>query len=183
MRRRGPVVVAVAFGLAALIFIFFLVLPKMSAVSKARQDLVEEQTKEQALQLQLARLQEAKQEAPQTQQALSQLKVEIPPTADIPGLIRIVADVADETGMNVSTLSPGVATVDGSADFATIPVALTVDGSYFALQEFLIKLESLPRAMKVISTQISPGSPPYELSISLDVEVYTTDVNIAPPVA
>jgi len=183
VRRRGPVVVAVAFGVAALIAIFFFVLPKMSAVSKARQDVVKEQTKEQALQLQLAQLQQAKQEAPQTQQALDQLKVEIPPTADIPGLIRIIADAADETGMNLATLSPGAPIADGSGKFAIIPVSLSVDGSYFSLQEFLVKLESLPRAMKVIHTQISPGTPPYELAISLDVEVYTTDINIAPPVA
>jgi hypothetical protein len=37
--------------------------------------------------------------------------------------------------------------------------------------------------MKVIHTQISPGTAPYELAVSLDVEVYTTDINIAPPAA
>jgi len=183
MRRRGPVVVAVGFGVVAFIAIFFLVLPKMSAVSKAKKDLVAEQTKEQSLQLRLSQLQAAKQEAPQTQQALDELKVQIPPTADIPGLIRVVADAADETGMNVSTLSPGAPTVDGSGKFSIIPVSLTVDGSYFSLQEFLVKLETLPRAMKVMQTQISPGTPPYELGISLDVEVYTTDVNVTAPAA
>ncbi|MFL5737524.1 MAG: type 4a pilus biogenesis protein PilO [Actinomycetota bacterium] len=183
MRRRGPVVVAVAFGVAVLIAIFFFVLPKMHAVDKARNGLESEQTKEQALQLRLAQLEQAKQEAPQTQQALAALKEKIPPTADIPGLIRIVADAADETGMNVSTLSPAAATADGSGKFAIIPVSLTVDGDYFSVQEFLLKLESLQRAMKVTGMQISTGAPPFELSVSLNVEVYTTDVNVAPPAA
>jgi Tfp pilus assembly protein PilO len=183
VKRRGPVVVAVAFGISALIAIFFFVLPKMHAVDKAGQALASEQSKEQALQLRLAQLEQAKQEAPQTQQALAGLKEKIPPTPDIPGLIRIVADVADETGMNVSTLSPGAATADGSGKFAIIPVSLTVEGDYFSVQEFLLKLESLPRAMKVTSMQISTGSPPFELSVSLDVEVYTTDINVAPPAA
>jgi Tfp pilus assembly protein PilO len=183
IRRRGPVVVAVAFGLAALIAIFFFVLPKMSAVDKARKDLASEQTKEQSLRLRLAQLQQAKQEAPQTQQALQELKTKIPPAADIPGLIRIIADTADTTGMNVSTLSPGAATVDGSGKFAIVPISLTVDGDYFSLQEFLLQLEQLPRAMKVLHVQMAPGTPPFELAVSLDVEVYTTDISIAPPAA
>jgi len=181
VNRRGPVVVAVAFAVAALIAIFFFVLPKKSAVSKARAELAATQSKEQSLQLQLARLEEAKQEAPQTQQALNGLKVKIPPSADIPGLIRIIADVADETAMNLAQLSPGAATVDGSGKFAVIPLALNVEGDYFSLQQFLIKLESLPRAMKVTSMQISTGTPPFELSVALNVEVYTTDTDVSAP--
>lgn len=183
MIRRGPVVVAVAFAVVALIAIFFLVLPKKSAVTKARQQLAQEQDKEQSLQLRLAQLEQAKQEAPQTQQALDDLKVKIPPSADIPGLIRIVADVADETGMNLASLSPGAATVDGSGKFAIIPLSMNVDGDYFSIQQFLLRLESLPRAMKVTSMQISSGSPPFELSVALSVEVYTTDTNTAAPAA
>ena len=51
------------------------------------------------------------------------------------------------------------------------------------MQEFLLKLESLPRAMKVTGMQISTGSPPFELSVSLNVEVYTTDTDVSAPAA
>jgi type IV pilus assembly protein PilO len=183
VNRRGPAVVAAAFAIAALIAIFFVVLPKKSAVSEAKKQLEQAQGEEQSLQLRLAQLQEAKQEAPQTQQALDELKVKIPPSADIPGLIRIMADTADEAGVTLATLSPGAATVDGSGKFATIPVSINVDADYFSLQQFLLKLESLPRAMKVTSLQISSGTAPFELSATLNAEVYTTDTDIAAPAA
>ena len=60
---------------------------------------------------------------------------------------------------------------------------MNVDGDYFSIQQFLLRLESLPRAMKVTSMQISSGSPPFELSVALSVEVYTTDTNTAAPAA
>ena len=80
--------------------------------------------------------------------------------------------------MNISALTPGAATVDGSGKFAIVPVSLSVQGTFFSLEDFLFKLETLPRAMKVTSMGISTGAPPFELNVSLSLEIYTTDTGI-----
>jgi Tfp pilus assembly protein PilO len=179
VKRRGPIVVAAIFTAVAILAVLFFVLPKMSAVGKAHDELMEAEAHEQELQLQLAQLKEAQQQAPEVEQRLAQLKEKIPPSEDMPGVIRQIADAAATASVNLATLTRGTPAADGSGSFAIVPISVSVAGSFFALDEFLLRLESLPRAMKILSTQVTKGSPPFELSVALSVEVYTTDVSSA----
>ncbi len=50
------------------------------------------------------------------------------------------------------------------------------------MEEFLYRLETLPRAAKVITFSLSPGGQAdrSELSMALTVELYTTDASAGP---
>ena len=63
---------------------------------------------------------------------------------------------------------------------SVLPASISVDGSYFALDEYLFRLESLPRISKVVSITLAPGQDSSQLTLTLNVNFYTTDVSSGP---
>ncbi len=188
MSRRAPLIVAIAAAVAAIVVVVFLVLPKMKQVSKAKDSLTQAQQQQQALTAQLQSLKDAQQNAPELQKQLAKLATQVPPTADLPGMIRLLSDAADRSGIDFFSIAPSNAVADASGEFSIIPTAVTVNGEFFSLDEFLFRLESLPRAAKVINFGVAQGpdfvsggaSNPLELTITMTVEFYTTDSSAGP---
>lgn len=189
MRSRPVLIAAAVSGALAVLMIVLLVLPKMGEVSKAREDLQAAQDEEITLQGQLRSLQDAQAQAEQTQREIEALEAKVPPTADLPGLFRLLQAAADRAGVDFFQFSPGSPTADPSGTFSTIPGQIVVTGNYFMLQEFLYRLESLPRAAKVTSVSIAPGGggeteattlESNRLQMQLAVEFYTTDASAGP---
>ncbi|HWO69715.1 MAG TPA: type 4a pilus biogenesis protein PilO [Actinomycetota bacterium] len=184
MNRRGPIVAGAAVAVLALLAVLLLLLPKMREVGEAREQLAAAQDQEQSLQNQLRALQEAREEAPRVRDAIRRLDTQVPPTADLPGMIRLLAGAADRAAVDFFSVAPGTPTA-AEAGFSVVPAQIQVTGGYFSLDEFLYRLETLPRAVKVTSLQISPGggegqAAPAGLSMQLSVEFYTTDVSAGP---
>jgi type IV pilus assembly protein PilO len=189
VNRRAPILVGVGAVLVVALAVFLLVLPKSADINKASQDLATAQQQEQSLRVQLAALQEAQQEAPQTKREIQKVENQVPPTADLPGLIRLLREAADRSAVDLFQFSPGVPALATLGTFSTIPTSVTVTGTYFSLDEFLYRLESLPRAAKVTTVQVSPsgaetttssGTTATQLSLQLTVEFYTSDLSAGP---
>jgi Tfp pilus assembly protein PilO len=189
LNRRAPIIVAFGFAVLAALLFFFLVLPKSSEISKAQDDLATAQQQESALRAQLAALQEAQQGAPELNREIQRVENQVPPTADLPALIRLLRQAADRAAVDLFQFSPNPPVVDPSGQFSTISTAVNVTGSYFALEEFLFRLESLPRAAKVVNVSLSPGGDSQSgtsgtsstrLSLQLTVEFYTSDLSAGP---
>ncbi len=183
MNRRGPIVAGVAVAVLAALAVLLLLLPKVRQVGEAREELAAAQEQEQSLQNQLRALQEAREEAPRVRDAIRRLETQVPPTADLPGMIRLLAGAADRAAVDFFSVAPGTPTA-AEAGFSVVPAQIQVTGGYFSLDEFLYRLETLPRAAKVTSLQISPGGgeegAPGQLSMQLSVEFYTTDTSAGP---
>jgi Tfp pilus assembly protein PilO len=186
MSRRGPIIAGAIIAVVAVLVVFFLVLPKMDEVTKTQEDVAAAEAQETALRAQLASLREAQANAPQVKAQIAELSNEVPPTPDLPALIRLLTAAADASPVDFFTVAPGNPLLDPSGAFSTIPTAISVTGGYFSLQQFLYKLESLPRAAKVTSVSITPGgtapsgSTVNSLSMQLSVEFYTTDTSAGP---
>jgi Tfp pilus assembly protein PilO len=184
--RRGPIIAGAIIAVVAVLAVFFLVLPKMNEVTKTREDLAAAEAQETALRAQLASLKEAQANAPQVKAEIAELSNEVPPTADLPALIRLLSAAADGAGVDFFTVAPGTPQLDPTGAISIIPTAISVTGGYFALDPFLFRMESLPRAAKLTSVSISPagtappGSTVNALSMQLSVEFYTTDTSAGP---
>jgi Tfp pilus assembly protein PilO len=188
-RRRAPLFVGIAAGVVVLIAVVALLLPKISAVHKRQDELTTAQQQEQTLRAQLAQLEQARKQARQIKGQLEQLQSKIPPTADLPSLIRLIQGAATTAAVNFVSISPSQpsAPVEGTG-VSTIPVSIQIGGSFFSVEEFLFRLEHLPRAVKI--TQISvaaggggavPGSTVIqELTLAITGEVFTTDASAGP---
>ncbi len=192
MMRARPVLIAAGGSAAlALLMVFFLVLPKMREVSSAREELQAAQDEEITLRTQLRSLQDAQAQAERTEREIRALEAKVPPTADLPGLFRLLQSASDRAGVDFFQFSPGTPAADPSGSFSTIPGQIVVTGDYFMLQEFLYRLETLPRAAKVTSVSIAPGGggegetggvtlAGEQLQMQLAVEFYTTDASAGP---
>ncbi len=188
MRRRGPLLVGIASGVVAVLVLVLLVLPKMGEVGKARDDLVEAQEQQSALEAQLGSLQEAKEQAPEVEEELKALQTLMPPTVELPALIRLIAQAADRSAVDFFSIAPGPPAADGSGAFSIVPTQITVNGEFFALEEFMYSLETLPRAAKVMSFAVTQGpdftdggsDEVFELTVVMAAEFYTTDASAGP---
>ena len=188
--RRAPIIAGAVFLVIALLGVFFLIMPKMGQVNDKRDELTAAEQQQTQLRAQLQSLKEAQAEAPQTKKRIARIDDQVPPTTDLPSMIRLLSQAADRAAVDFFTVSPGTPTVDTSGRFSVITTSINVTGTYFSLQEFLFRLETLPRAAKVTNVSISPAggtqtgtttaSPSESLSMQLTVNLYTSDTSAGP---
>jgi len=155
---RAPIVAGAGAVALAAILMFFLVLPKMGQVSSAQQDLDAAEAQQLTLESQLAALQQAEAAAPEAKATIQRVEQQIPPTVDEPGLLLLIRNAATRSGIAFSNLTPGTPTLDATSGLSTIPLAITATGSYFQIAEFLYSIETLPRAAKVLTVTLAPGT-------------------------
>ena len=184
MNRRAPIIAAAIAVLVALFLIFLLVLPKMREVGQTEDELQAAQDQEIALAAELRALQQAQEEAPETEQEIAAIDDAIPPTADLPALFRLLDSAASRANVDFFSFTPGTPVVDPTAQYSTISSQVTVSGGYFAIDEFLFLLETLPRAAKTMTIAVT-GTEATEtttssLQLQMTVEFFTTDTSAGP---
>jgi len=188
VNRRAPIIAGVIAVAVALFAVFLLVRPKMSEVSTTEDDLQAAEDQEVTLAAQLNALQDAQAAAPETEQEIAAIDAEIPPTADLPSLFRLLQGAADRSVVDFFSFTPGTPAPNTAGTFSTIASQVTVSGGYFAIDEFLFLLETLPRAAKVTTLAVTPSGASTggttistsNLQLQLTVEFYTTDTSAGP---
>jgi Tfp pilus assembly protein PilO len=185
VNRRAPIIAAAIAVMVALLLIFLLVLPKMREVGETEEQLQAAQDQEIALAAELRALQQAQEEAPETEQEIAAIDDAIPPTADLPALFRLLDSAASRAAVDFFSFTPGTPVVDPTSQYSTISSQVTVSGGYFAIDEFLFLLETLPRAAKVTTiavtgTESTEETTTSSLQLQMTVEFFTTDTSAGP---
>jgi len=184
--QRTPIIAGVAVALIAILAFMFLVRPKMSQVSEAQVELEAAQDEEIVLEAQLRTLQDAQAAAPETEREIALIEDQVPPTADLPALIRLLQSAADRAAVDFFSFTPATPVADATGQFSTISSSITVTGGYFSIDEFLFLIETLPRAAKGVSISVAPGGgvaavgTSQTLTLLATVEFYTTDISAGP---
>jgi Tfp pilus assembly protein PilO len=181
--RRGPIIAGVAVAVAFLLVMFFLVLPKMGQVKDANKTLQDAQTQQSTLDSQLAALKQAETDAPKNRETIRKVDQAIPPTADQQGFILLMQNAAVLASVDIFTLTPSAPVFDPLTGLSTIPNGVSATGSYFSITEFLFNIETLPRAAKVTSLNItaSPSeTEPNLLTLTASIDIYTSDSSAGP---
>ena len=185
---RAPIVAGAGAVVLAALLMFFLVLPKMGQVSTANEDLAAAQAQQRTLESQLAALEQAEAAAPEAKATIQRVEQQIPPTVDEAGLLLLIRNAALRSGIVFSQLTPGTPTLDATSGLSTIPLAVTASGSYFQIAEFLYSIETLPRAAKVLTIALAPGTGAEGttttvtnlLQLQASVVLYTSDQSAGP---
>lgn len=181
MNRRVPLIAIVVFVILAIFMVVFLVLPKMGDVGEAEDRLTQAESQEITLQAELGRLQESAEGAARLRAELARARRAVPPVADLPGLINELQTTADVAGVDFFSIAPGAPLVAGGASATEIPAQIQVIGGFFAVDEFLFRLETMPRASKVATITVAEGQAGLpEIDVTLDVRFYTTDLEAGP---
>lgn len=156
MTRRQPLVAALV-GLGVIVvMIAALILPKAAAVRSKQADVEKARQQEQALGVQLEQLKQDAKDAGEAHRQLETLDTELPSVADLPGIIRSLNSTALGAGVDFMSIAPSAPQPATAGSVSTIPVQITVNGDYFALDQFLYRLETLPRIVNVGSLTVSP---------------------------
>ena len=179
MNKKPALIAALVGAVLSVVLVVALITPKAGQVRAKQKEIVTAQQDQASLQAQLEQLQAAAKDAPKDRKRLSVLKAQVPPTADLPGLIRLLNTTADRSGVDFQTVSPGQPSASGT--YSVIPVQVTVVGGFFAVDQYLYLLETLPRVSKVVSISLAPGpSGAPQLSMNIMADFFTTDTSAGP---
>lgn len=185
---RAPIIAGAGVVALAAILVFFLVLPKMGQVSTAEAELAAAQAQQRTLESQLAALEQAEATAPEAKAVIERVERQIPPTVDEPGLLLLIRNAAAGSAVAFSNLTPGTPTLNATTGLSEIPLAVTATGTYFQIAEFLYSIETLPRAAKVLTISLAPGTAGDDttttvtnlLQLQASVVLYTSDQSAGP---
>jgi len=179
VNRKPALIAALVGAVVSVALVVGLITPKAGQVRAKQKDITAAQQKQSSLQAELEQLQAAAQEAPKDRKTLAVLKAQIPPTADLPGLIRLLNTSANKSGVDFQTISPQQPQAVGG--YSVIPVQVTVVGGFFAVDQYLYLLETLPRVSKVTAVNLGPGPNGLpQLTMNLTANFYTTDTSAGP---
>jgi Tfp pilus assembly protein PilO len=182
--KRAPIIAGIVMAAVAILAFLFVVNPKRAAVSEANTKLDDLKGQQLSLTSRLGSLQDAQAAAPANRKIIRQVEQQVPPTVDQQGFILLLSNAAVKSGCDLSTTTIGTPTLDPALGFSVIPISLTMSGGYFAIDEFLFQVETLPRAAKTTSITLAPqgsaGTTFGSLSMQITMELYTTDQNAGP---
>lgn len=188
--RRAPLFAGIGVAVLVVFLILFLVLPKMGEVSEAKTTLDETASLQSTLESQRSALLDAKDRAPDAKATIAEVDRLIPPLADEPGLLLLLNNAAIASGLDVVSFSPSPGVYDEVAQLSVISVAVAGAGTYFDVTEFMYLIETLPRAAKMTTFSLAPGSSgeggdattttTSGLSFTGSISLYTTDASTGP---
>ena len=168
-RRQELILAAVGALLVLAAATLLLIRPTRQATAEARADRDAAVAESQSLRDQIKALEAIKPKEAELKAQAEQAKAEFPATPALPGLVDALQDAAGLAGVELGTVAPATpkaSTVNPL--LAEITTTVNVNGGYFEIQDFLVRLENLvkgsdpgrvaPRSVLVQSVNLSAGS-------------------------
>lgn len=174
MTRRSALVVVAACVVLLVAWYFLLWSPKGRDLAAASERVSVAQAASGALEVRLARLQSAKERAPELAATYDRLRTAVP---DTPGLAQFILDANDaatKAGVDFLSIAPSEPAASTTPGVATeIKLSLTVEGGYFQTLTYLDHLLDLPRIVVLDSVQVTPKGEGGDLVISLTGRMFS----------
>jgi Tfp pilus assembly protein PilO len=182
---RRYVLAAVAAVLIIAVFFLFLLSPKLKDVSEVRDQIEQAGDENQTLRNRLRQLQTAQRDEPTTRARLAVFDRLLPPTPELPTLIRQLQTAATASGIDLRSIAPSPpGALTGRTGVQVATVTIQVVGGFFRLQSLLTRLEELQRVVEVTSIAISPQtdvvSGLFTLSSTITFRMYIVAPNASP---
>lgn len=186
MNRRT--LLAIVGGTLAVVFVwwFAVLSPKRSATATARSEADAAVARGQELEQTLARLRELDRNRPQIEADLRALNAAIPATPDLATFILSANEIAASSGVDFLSIAPSPPAASASAGGPTsVALAIQVKGDFFAVVDYLNRLEDLERIVVVDDITLASGgtagatgttgaaSDPSALSVTLAARMFT----------
>jgi Tfp pilus assembly protein PilO len=164
-----------------------LVSPKRTEAGNLQAQAEQQQQQNATLATKITQLKAQQAQLPAKQAELATIRQQIPQTPAMPALVRSLSSLAAGTGVVVKSVIPTppgpsatagttstVPTVKGpdGSQLEVISVAMEIDGSYYNVERFLSRLESLKRAVLVTG---------FSLAVGTDVAATTTTTTTTVP--
>ena len=186
MSRRA--VLGICGGVLAVLLLWWFLIysPKQSADSAASSEAVAAERRSLDLEATVARLQELNRNRPELEASLRTLNAAVPATPDLAVFIlsaNEIAALSDVDFLSISPSLPSIGLTPGAP--RTIALSIQVKGGFFAVVDYLNRLEDLERIVVVdgvnlagqgsgsSSASLDPGADPSAISVTLTARIFT----------
>ncbi|MDQ3951653.1 MAG: type 4a pilus biogenesis protein PilO [Actinomycetota bacterium] len=144
------ILTAVGAVVVVLIAFFLLISPRQSELAEVRTQVQDEENLTQTLRAQLDNLRDLQARAPQLQAELDRIRELVPQEHEVPNFIFQVNQAANASGVEFVQITPELPkTPPEGAQLAEVRITLGGRGGYFAIQDFVRRLYSLDRALRI----------------------------------
>lgn len=150
--RAKLVMAVVATLVVCAAFYMFFVRSRQGELADVRDRVEDAENESVSLQAQLQELQGLKENAPQAEARLNEIRELIPQKDQVANFIFQVQDAANRAGVDFVTITPELPKApieDPSASVAQVRVTVGAKGDYFALQDLVRRLYDLDRAVRI----------------------------------
>jgi type IV pilus assembly protein PilO len=135
---------------------FFVITPTNTKISDARDQLASAEDNQVLLQTQLMRLKKIQENELTYRSAIGALEAAIPPTPQMPALIDVLAQLAEDSGVQWESGTYGNPLEVEGEDYFEIPVNLSVQGQFFEVLGYLYGIADLERIVRIDAVSLSP---------------------------
>ncbi|CAN5708629.1 hypothetical protein BH18ACT15_BH18ACT15_08610 [soil metagenome] len=161
--RTQIIVAALGAVVVLAVFFFFFIHSRQGALADAREAVAAEQSRTAQLHTELARLESIRASAPELRAALRKLRAAVPRNDGVPDVILAVEDAAEKAGIKFAQVTPSVPAIPPEGgELGQVTAVIGAEGSYFALQDFVNRLYTLDRALRIdsltMTSQVEAGA-------------------------
>lgn len=173
--RRNVLILVMVLILIAVAYFFLVFQPQGRNIEEARIAAEDMERREQELTLELRRLESLRDNAPELQAKLQKLDAAIPTNdPQLAQFILLVEEAANTSGIEWLSIAPSPpAAAAGVPEALEVTISMNVTGGYFQVQDFLVRLENLSRAVKISSISLSPEEVP-TLTVGMQMKMFLT---------
>ena len=151
MNQRARLILVVVAGvLLCLAMYFLLVRSRQGELNTLNESIAAEENRTRQLRVELARLQDLQERAPELQAELDRFRALVPGNHEVPNLVLMIDDAAIESGITFADITPELPkSPPEGAPLAEVRMTIGAQGGYFALQDFVRRLYDLDRALRI----------------------------------
>lgn len=178
---------------AAIAAVVLLIVPQFRRLSELDAERIAAEELVSQTQTRIAQLRDLAANASVTQAELLRLATEFPDNPELPSLIIELQDAANDAGITFNQFSPGQPTAPAGAEYTEIPITASVQGTWSDVLDYLRRLNTMSRAIRVSDVSMSPIAPPAtttstrdedtKVLLALTMRAYVMGVNGVPPAA
>jgi Tfp pilus assembly protein PilO len=181
VNRRNIIILALILILVTVLYAVFVFRPQSTEIENATNaaDAAEQQVT--SLQAELKRLEALKERAPELRAQAVQLDAAMPSDPQQAQVILSLQEAADASGIDWLSVSASLpAPTEGNPEVFVVSLSLSVQGGYFQVQDYIVRLETLSRALKISSLSLAPSELP-DLSASISLTMYVSQPTLDAP--
>ena len=154
--RTRLILAVVATLLVCLLLYFFMIRPRKAELGRVNDEIAEAEQQTTSLRATLGQLKELRDNAPRLQAELAEIRELVPETNNVANFVLQVTDAATASGVGFVqvTPEPPKAPPEG-APLAQVRAVIGAKGGFFAIQDFVRRVNDLDRAVRIDSMVIT----------------------------
>lgn len=152
--------------------------PGQARQAELRDDIAATEQEISSLEAQLRRLQDLQAREPELRAEEARFALALPDVPSVPAFLIQVQDAANQAGVDFVSINPSLPTAprggEGASGIQSISVSISSNGSFFAVQDFVYRMERLDRAVRIDNFSLSGGGDEESptLSVSLRMQMF-----------